>query len=57
MAETFKCKEPGCTEEVEYVPAPVYGLLIQSPANPGPQKKTVYLTCAKQHTYPYQVGG
>jgi hypothetical protein len=55
MSQELPCKEPDCPEKVYYerevIPA-VAGdldLVVRG------ETKTVYLTCARHHTHPYEV--
>ncbi len=51
------CKEPGCTEKVEYEPVIVFGVEIGKSINQNIRatKKTVYLTCKQGHCHSYLV--
>ena len=53
MSQTeFKCKRRNCSENVSYERQIVLGLVT---AVKEETAKTVYLTCAKGHTHPYEV--
>jgi hypothetical protein len=56
MSEQFKCKEPGCNEQVIFEYSPVEGTLrIEHPVRLKESEVVVYLTCGKGHTHPYKV--
>jgi hypothetical protein len=57
--DTHHCKQVGCDQDVKYVPHKVFSMSALSidsiPESHG--TKTVYLTCPKRHTQPYEVNG
>jgi hypothetical protein len=60
MAKSFKCKESGCRNIVNYTPKdiPIFKLHRMRPsvkARKSRRSKTVYLTCATGHVHPYTV--
>jgi hypothetical protein len=56
MSEQFKCKEPGCNEQVIFEYSPVEGTLgIEQSVVLKESEVEVYLICRKGHTHSYKV--
>jgi hypothetical protein len=58
MSQSFPCKGPNCngTLQVVYEPQVVYGVHGKKvPTLQAPHKETVFLTCPKGDTNPYEV--
>ncbi|MGB7292164.1 MAG: hypothetical protein WBD99_08330 [Thermodesulfobacteriota bacterium] len=56
MAQSFKCKEPGCEEQIVYEYDPVVGAVeMATPVESNEVEVEVYLTCGNDHTHKYKV--
>lgn len=56
MIQTFKCKEPKCTSDIEFEYKPVIGTLsMDFDTEDTEVEEEIYLTCENGHTYKYKV--